>query len=255
VISARPDRLRLLLTVFSFSVISPAVFALEQVDLRTGDSIRCAHHELIDAAHVRLFYASTNPGGDENYQDLPVSMITGFQRLPDPLPAPPAAAPAEAAPAAQSADAADIPTLLASAGAQRNIDVDLLASIVKAESGGRVHAVSRAGARGLMQLMPATAQDLGVQDAFQPGQNIAGGTQYLNTLLDRYCPHNDKHGLDLALAAYNAGPAAVDHYHGIPPYPETRNYVARVEDEFNRRKRAAQRPQAARTQAVTVASR
>src|SRR5258708_18694799 len=111
--------------------------------------------------------------------------------------------------------------------------MDLLASVVKAESGGNAHAVSRTGARGLMQLMPGTAADLGVADSFRPEQNVRGGSTYLDELLTRY--HDN---LALALAAYNAGPAAVDKYHGIPPYHETKLYVARVIHEFNRRVKA-----------------
>jgi soluble lytic murein transglycosylase-like protein len=113
------------------------------------------------------------------------------------------------------------------------VDRDLLASVVKAESNGNVRAVSRAGARGLMQLMPATAADLGVSDSFKPDQNVQGGSTYLDELLTKY--HDN---LAMALAAYNAGPAAVDKYHGIPPYRETRLYVARVIHEFNRRVQA-----------------
>jgi soluble lytic murein transglycosylase-like protein len=108
--------------------------------------------------------------------------------------------------------------------------VDLLASLVKAESNGNVRAVSRAGAQGLMQLMPATAKGLGVGDSFKPDENVRGGSAYLDVLLTRY--HDN---LALALAAYNAGPEAVDRYRGIPPYRETRAYVARVIHEFNRR--------------------
>jgi soluble lytic murein transglycosylase-like protein len=81
-----------------------------------------------------------------------------------------------------------------------------------------------------MQLMPATASGLGVADSYQPDQNVRGGTTYLDALLTRY-----RDNLALALAAYNAGPAAVDKYHGIPPYHETQVYVARVIHEFNRR--------------------
>ena len=124
--------------------------------------------------------------------------------------------------------------MLDRAGARHNIDADLLASILHAESAGNPRAVSRAGAQGLMQLMPATATTLGVHNSFAPEENISGGAAYLDQLLTRY--HDD---IQLAVAAYNAGPAAVDRYHGIPPYPETRAYVARVVSEFNRRKRAA----------------
>jgi soluble lytic murein transglycosylase-like protein len=126
---------------------------------------------------------------------------------------------------------ADMRLMLDRAGSQHNIDADLLASIVHAESAGNAHAVSRAGARGLM---PGTAALLGVTDSFAPDQNISGGTTYLDQLLTRY--HDD---IRLAVAAYNAGPAAVDRFHGIPPFAETRAYVARVVREFNRRKLAA----------------
>jgi soluble lytic murein transglycosylase-like protein len=120
--------------------------------------------------------------------------------------------------------------MLAEAGHAHNLDVDLLASLVKAESGGNAHAVSRAGARGLMQLMPGTAKNLGVEDSFKPDENLRGGSTYLDALLTNY--HDN---LALALAAYNAGPEAVAKYHGIPPYHETQAYVARVIHEFNRR--------------------
>jgi soluble lytic murein transglycosylase-like protein len=124
--------------------------------------------------------------------------------------------------------------MLAHAGNEHNIDEDLLASLVRAESGGQVRAVSRTGARGLMQLMPKTAAEVGVKDSFRPEENIAGGSAYLDQLLTRY--HDN---VALALAAYNAGPRAVDRYHGVPPYRETQVYVARVIREFNRRKHAA----------------
>ena len=124
--------------------------------------------------------------------------------------------------------------MLSRSGVAHNIDADLLASVVRAESGGQVRAVSRTGAKGLMQLMPGTAKQLGVEDSFKPEQNIAGGTAYLDALLTRY--HDN---VALALAAYNAGPGAVDKYRGVPPYRETQAYVARVIREFNRLKMAA----------------
>jgi soluble lytic murein transglycosylase-like protein len=101
-----------------------------------------------------------------------------------------------------------------------------------------------------MQLMPATAADLGVHDSFRPEQNVQGGSSYLDALLTRY--HDN---LALALAAYNAGPAAVDKYHGIPPYRETRLYVARVIHEFNRRVKARQADARKALAAATPATR
>jgi soluble lytic murein transglycosylase-like protein len=126
--------------------------------------------------------------------------------------------------------------MLATAGEEHHLDVDLLASLVKAESNGNPRAKSHAGAKGLMQLMDGTASDLGVTDSYEPEQNVRGGSAYLDSLLTRY-----RDNLALALAAYNAGPAAVDKYHGIPPYTETRRYVARVIHEFNRRVLARER--------------
>jgi soluble lytic murein transglycosylase-like protein len=99
----------------------------------------------------------------------------------------------------------------------------LLAAIVRAESGYDPRAVSRAGAAGLMQLMPETAESLGVRDVFHPKQNLEGGALYFRRLLHRF--EGDP---VLALAAFNAGPTAVERYGGIPPFPETRSYLRRV---------------------------
>lgn len=200
--------------------------AFERVTLRNGFTYDCARDQAIDRAHTRLFLSEQ---GNSSYVDVPTTDIVAVIAMPAPLPVPgPAREGLQASPAK-----VDVPTLLSSAGLIHDIDVDLLASLVHAESNGHSRAVSRTGAQGLMQLMPSTARHLGVVDSFAPDQNINGGTSYLDWLLRRY--HDN---LALALAAYNAGPAAVDRYHGIPPFRETRAYVVRVMTEFKQRKAA-----------------
>lgn len=197
--------------------------AAERVTLKNGFELTCDHEEAA-GARVRLF---TGPG-DANFIEVDRNEILSIA----PLPAPPAD-PAPAPPAESKLTDAELGQILARVGAAHNLDVDLLASVIRAESHGNAYAVSRTGARGLMQLMPATASELGVEDSFRPEQNVGGGAAYLDALLLRY-----RENLALALAAYNAGPEAVDRYHGVPPYAETRAYVARVIREFNRRKLA-----------------
>jgi len=244
-----------------------SAFAAERITLSNGFYMDCDHHATV-GSHVRLYLSS----GENNYIEKLSEDIVNVEIIPDPLLAPKAAeAPGlDSRPFPQNArkwtghsvsmhdtklSEADLGEMLTRAGHEHNLDVDLLASLVKAESSGNSRAVSRAGARGLMQLMPATAKDMGVQDSFEPDQNVNGGSAYLDELLTRY--HDN---LALALAAYNAGPEAVDRYHGIPPYHETRVYVARVIHEFNRRvlareaeakRAAAQTRQAAAPAAAT----
>jgi len=177
-------------------------------------------------------------GGDSaNYVDVSTSDIERFE-----------AAPKEAQPAIRTVASGLRPPVPTSAGASLNVDLndvvnissekyrldpDLVNSVIKAESGFNVRAVSRKGAQGLMQLMPDTASQLGVQNAFDVQANVDGGAKYLRELLERY-----DFDLVKALAAYNAGPRRVEQYGGVPPYYETRAYVARIVKDFNKKKLA-----------------
>ncbi|MCE5273233.1 lytic transglycosylase domain-containing protein [bacterium] len=113
--------------------------------------------------------------------------------------------------------------LIRRAATRFDLDFDLVKAVIHAESAFDPRAVSGKGARGLMQLMPSTAQDLGVQDTFDPEQNILGGSRYLKQMLERY-----NHDLPLGLAAYNAGPSRVDRAGGVPPIAETHDYIRKV---------------------------
>ena len=188
--------------------------------LQNGFSIRFDHRAQ-RSDQSRLFLAAD----ESSFVDVPTAQIAELssEKLPDP--------PAEPR---KPAPAVDIPTAVASASDKHGIDADLLYSVIRAESGFNPHAVSNKGAQGLMQLMPDTAGKLGVQDVFDTQANVEAGTRYLRQLLDRY--HYD---LAKALAAYNAGPQRVDQYHGIPPYRETRAYVARIIREYNKKKISA----------------
>lgn len=215
--------------------VCPFAHALEHVTLKNGFEVDCVRREAI-GDKVRLYLAGngSSPAADSSYLEVAADSVVRVEtvvEVPEPVATVKVPSPTTitAAPTKE-----EMHEMLAHAGAQHNIDEDLLASVVRAESGGQVRAVSRTGARGLMQLMPGTASAMGVDDAFRPEQNISGGTAYLDSLLTRY--HDN---VALALAAYNAGPGAVDRYHGIPPYRETREYVARVIREFNRRKQMA----------------
>src|SRR5246127_1676574 len=159
-------------------------------------------------------------------------------------PAPPSAASSTPAPAALPAQTlapansgrVDVAEVVGAASDRYRLDPDLLNSVIRAESGFKVHAVSPKGAQGLMQLMPGTASKLGVANAFDPAANVDGGTRYLRELLEHY-----NFDLIKALAAYNAGPQRVEPYKGVPPYRETRLYVASIVRDFNRKKLAQQK--------------
>lgn len=118
---------------------------------------------------------------------------------------------------------AELQSLVDTASQRNGVPAALVNAVVMAESAGNPSAISMAGAQGLMQLMPATSASCGVSNPFDPAQNVDCGSRYLRGLLSRY-----GNNVQLAVAAYNAGPGAVDQYGGVPPYAETRAYVSRV---------------------------
>jgi soluble lytic murein transglycosylase-like protein len=130
--------------------------------------------------------------------------------------------------APHSLDPATLNTLVTGASQANGVPPGLIRAVLMAESAGNPSAISVAGAQGLMQLMPGTSAGCGIANPFDPTENVQCGTGYLRSLLHRY--HDN---VTLAVAAYNAGPGAVDHYHGVPPYAETRAYVVRVLNAYH----------------------
>lgn len=123
----------------------------------------------------------------------------------------------------QPASKSQILNVVSQISKKHGVDDKLVQALIKQESGFNPKAKSKAGAMGLMQLMPATAKNLGVKDPYNTVQNVEGGVKYLKSMLNKY-----NGNVILALAAYNAGPGAVDKYSGVPPYPETQNYIKNI---------------------------
>jgi soluble lytic murein transglycosylase-like protein len=234
----------------SLAVISASAFCSELAILRNGFSIRHERRE-VRGTVTRLYTGAAST----SYIDVATDQIERFEKDETP-PAAAATAPATMGSAAsvmpdsaslvnvakplKIAQPVSIDQVVKDASGKHQIDPDFINSVIRAESGFNTRAVSPKGAQGLMQLMPGTASNLGVSNAFDPGANVDGGTRYLRWLLEKY-----NYDVPKALAAYNAGPHRVEQYHGVPPYLETRAYVARIIRDFNRRKLAEQKAAAA----------
>lgn len=217
---------RFLRMIALLAITALPCLAAEVAVLKNGFTIQ--HERRESVGELTRLYISADGA---SYVDVPTADIDHYEEAP-----PEVAAPAGKAPLGASAGFPGLPRtnltdVVNEAGGRYRLDPDLINSVIKAESDFKVHAVSPKGAQGLMQLMPGTASQLGVPNAFDPQANVNGGTRYLRELLERY-------NFDLlkALAAYNAGPQRVEQYGGVPPYRETQAYVARIVKDFNRKK-------------------
>ena len=208
-----------------FSIALPA-WAGEYAILANGQRIHADRHEA-DGALIRLI---TSTGSIE----FPATQVTGFEveEYVPPPPVPPVQAVKVIAPATADSSKLTPQEILERAAVKAGLPPEIVHSVAKAESGYKINAVSPKGAIGLMQLMPGTAATLKA-DPNDPMQNAEAGAEYLAQLLEKY--KDDPHQVTKALAAYNAGPGAVDKYHGVPPYRETVNYVNRVVSDYNKR--------------------
>jgi soluble lytic murein transglycosylase-like protein len=209
-----------------FTLLSAAALAADSAVLRNGFSIRHERRQVIGTI-TRLYIG----GDDSSFVDIATAEIDHFEAASADAPAP--APRHQDLPQLTATHPVDIDEVINTASGIYRLDPDLVNSVIRAESGFKVRAVSPKGAQGLMQLMPQTASQLGVQNAFDPQANVEGGTRYLRELLERY-----NFDLIKALAAYNAGPQRVEQYNGVPPYSETKAYVARIVRDFNKKKLA-----------------
>jgi soluble lytic murein transglycosylase-like protein len=260
------------ITVAALLVLTqlPALGA-ELAVLRNGFSIRFEHKE--QTGNITRLYTSTG------YIDVASNQIASFEAeeapvapqpaavavatTPNPSPASttsqpapsittaqpallPAATskPSQAVSQAASAGNLDLDQVVREAAKRNRLDPDFVSSVIKAESNFKTRAVSPKGAQGLMQLMPATAAQLGVTDPFDAKANVEAGTAHLSALLDKY--HDDP---VKALAAYNAGAHRVKQYNGVPPYRETRAYISKIVRDFNAKKRAEMKTAVAKANA------
>jgi soluble lytic murein transglycosylase-like protein len=240
--------------VLLLGAASVVASATDVATLRNGFTIRHESRAPLGET-TRLFLTADG----SSFVDVPTGEIVQIERDSSPVPTPEKSAetvaptPAGNGPLLRTSSTptaasqpVDVTQVVNAASDRYRLDPDLVNSVIRAESGFKVHAISPKGAQGLMQLMPGTASKLGVPNAFDPEANVDGGTRYLRELLELY-----NFDLIKALAAYNAGPHRVEQYGGVPPYRETRKYVASIVRDFNRKKIAEQKalnPGPAKTQ-------
>jgi hypothetical protein len=205
-------RMTRLAVLFSLLLLGVSAVHAEYIVLRSGQRLRVTGYQRLGDK-----YRLQMSGG---FVEIPAGDVVAIE-------------PEEVFTSTPVLEAANTPfrELIQAAAARYRVDADLITSIIATESNFDPKAISRHNARGLMQLLPQTAARLGVQNIFDPGENIDAGTRYLRDLLQRY--RND---LALTLAAYNAGPARVRQYGRVPPFTETQTYVRRVKNSYNKRK-------------------
>lgn len=222
-------RLRVIVVMCVMMLFVTAPLRAEYFSLKNGNRLHVTGYELVgDQYRLQVAGGTVYVPADE------VASIDPEERF-ETIPAPPAPAVAAA-----TSEVFPYGEFVKAAAAHYAIDEQLIYSVIAAESNFDPKAISKRNARGLMQLLPETATRFGVQDIFDPKENIEAGTHYLSDLLKRY--NND---LALALAAYNAGPERVEQYGRIPPYSETVSYVRRVKGKYEKNKSAAQKPETA----------
>jgi len=211
--------LRLLAALLLVSSAAAAEYAV----LKSGFRLKVARHERRDG---RLRLVTENGG----VMELPASAVVAFEQEDFPSQPEPPAAQQPTDELRPKLTAGQLDAVIEELAAAEGLPPALIRSVIRAESNFNPEAVSPKGAAGLMQLMPATAAELDVADRFDPEENVSGGAAYLRSLLERYSGQDDQ--LLRALAAYNAGPARVDRYGGLPPFDETRLFVRKVIRDF-----------------------
>lgn len=231
-------RIRLAKAIIAvLAVTALPCLASEVAVLKNGFAIKHERREVV--GDVTRLYVSAD---GSSFVDVPTASIEHYEAAPE---EPGSGSRVPASPISRQQfpvrPQTNISQVVNEASGRYRLDPDLVSSVIKAESDFKVRAVSPKGAQGLMQLMPGTASQLGVSDAFDPQANVEGGTKYLRELMEKY-----NFDIVTALAAYNAGPQRVEQFRGVPPYYETRAYVARVVRDFNKKKAAQEKASASK---------